>query len=121
MASDSTDRTQRRRTPAADDQTFRGRRLAPLLVGFVACVLLVNALAGENGFLDTIRARRQYQDMALAVVRLERENANLREQARQLREDPRTIEGIARRDLGLIRPGEILFIVRDVDPPLPID
>jgi len=95
--------------------------VAQLLVAFVACVLLVNALAGENGFLDTIRARQQYQDMAVAVVRLERENASLREHARRLREDPRTIEGIARRDLGLIRPGEILFIVKDVDPPVPVD
>ena len=78
-------------------------------------MLFVTALAGENGFLDTIRARRQYRDLASTVTRLERENAALRAQARRLREDPRTIEEIARRDLGLIRPGELLFIVKNVD------
>ena len=107
-----------RSTPS--EPTFGGRRLAQILIAFVGSVLLVNALAGENGFLDTIRARRQYQDMASSVARLERENAALREQARRLREDPKTIEDIARRDLGLIRPGEMMFIVKDIELPASI-
>jgi cell division protein FtsB len=45
---------------------------------------------------------------------LKAENAGLREQARRLKEDPATIEGIARADLGLVRPGEILVVVKDV-------
>jgi cell division protein FtsB len=44
------------------------------------------------------------------------ENARLRDEARRLREDPRTIEEIARRELGLIKPGEKLFIIKDVTP-----
>ena len=47
---------------------------------------------------------------------LRTENARLREEARRLREDPAAIEEIARRELGLIKPGEKLFIVRDVGP-----
>jgi len=35
--------------------------------------------------------------------------------ARRLREDPSGIEDQARRELGLIKPGEVLFIVKDVD------
>jgi cell division protein FtsB len=31
-----------------------------------------------------------------------------------LRENPQAIEEIARRELGLIRPGEKLFIIKDV-------
>ena len=42
--------------------------------------------------------------------------SQLREEARLLREDPATIEEIARRELGLIRPGEKLFILKDVEP-----
>jgi len=45
---------------------------------------------------------------------LKQENAGLREQIRRLREDPEAIEAIARQDLGLMRPGEILVIVKDV-------
>ena len=43
------------------------------------------------------------------------ENARLREEARRLREDPSAIEEIARRELGLIVPGEKLFILKDVE------
>jgi cell division protein FtsB len=45
------------------------------------------------------------------------ENARLREEARRLREEPEAIEEIARRELGLIKPGETLFIIKDVEPP----
>jgi cell division protein FtsB len=38
----------------------------------------------------------------------------LREEARRLREDPTAVEEIARRELGLIKPGERLFIVKDL-------
>jgi cell division protein FtsB len=34
-----------------------------------------------------------------------------------LREDPNAIEELARRELGLIRPGETLFIIKDIPPP----
>ena len=41
----------------------------------------------------------------------------LREEARRLHEDPAAIEEIARRELGLMSPGEKLFIIKDIDPP----
>ena len=63
--------------------------------------------------MQTLRARRRYAELAATIERLRRENADLREQARQLREDPATVEELARRELGLIRPGEILFIIKD--------
>jgi cell division protein FtsB len=40
----------------------------------------------------------------------------LREEARRLREDPAALEEAARRDLGLLRPGETLVVVRKADP-----
>ena len=102
-----------RQTPATP--VAKGGRPLQLLIGFVAIVLFVTALAGENGFIDTLRAQRQYRDLGSAVARLERENAALRAEASRLREDPQAIEEIARRDLGLIRPGELLFIIKDVE------
>ena len=49
----------------------------------------------------------------LAATR--QENSRLREQVRRLKEDPASVEAIAREELGLIRPGEMLFIVHDID------
>jgi cell division protein FtsB len=103
--------------PERPTETGRSRRRIHLLIIFVSCVLIVDALVGERGFLETLRARREYADQAAALDQLRQENARLREQARRLREDPRTVEEVARRELGLIRPGEVLFIIRDVAEP----
>jgi cell division protein FtsB len=60
-----------------------------------------------------MRARRKYQEVAASLDTLRQENAKLREDMRRLNEDPATIEGVAREELGLIRPGEIVFILKD--------
>lgn len=95
----------------------RWRRIASALFFFVVCVLAVDALVGEQGLVATMRARKQYDRLASDLARLRAENSGLREQARRLREDPAAIEEIARRELGLISPGEKLFIIRDIAPP----
>jgi cell division protein FtsB len=97
----------------------RGRRFVQIAIGFVACVLVVDAVFGERGLLEKMRARQQSQALLNDITRLKQENAHLREQARRLREDPRTIEEVARRELGLIRQGELVFIIKDVPSPHP--
>ena len=100
-------------TPATTSRRKRGRIIRYLIVA-VGCVLIIDALVGDRGFLAMLKARQQYRSLETSLVRSRAENAQLREQARQLREDPLAIEEIARRELGLIRPGEKLFIIKDV-------
>ena len=95
----------------------RTRRIVQLLLVCVAIVVLVDALVGERGLLAMLRARHEHDALAAAIDRQRAENARLRDEARQLREDPSTIEEIARRELGLIHPGEKVFIIKDVAPP----
>jgi len=94
-----------------------GRRVLAGVFFFVVCVLVVDALVGDQGLMATMRARKQYDELISDLSRLRHENASLREEARRLREEPAAIEEIARRDLGLMSPGETLFIIRDVEPP----
>jgi cell division protein FtsB len=91
------------------------RRTLQLLLVFVTLVLVINALIGERGLMETLRARRQHQELATAIERLRAENSRLREEARRLLSDPATIEALARQELGLIKPGELLFIIKDKD------
>jgi cell division protein FtsB len=86
-------------------------------LAFVAVVLVVDALVGDKGFVDTLRARRQYRQIAAALADKRAENARLRDEIRRLRNDPKRIEAVAREDLGLMREGEVLFIVRDAKTP----
>jgi cell division protein FtsB len=86
-----------------------------LLVG--AAVILLDALVGDRGLLAMLRVRQEYDQLQAAIAQSRAENARLREQVRRLYEDPAAIEEIARRDLGLIKPGEKVFIIKDVDSP----
>jgi len=93
------------------------RRLVHWLLLFAACVIIADGLVGERGLLAMMRAQHEYDELSAVIARQRAENARLREQVRRLTEDPTAIEEIARRELGLIRPGERVFIIKDL--PLP--
>lgn len=83
---------------------------------FVGVVIVVDALVGDKGLLATSKARQEYRALETSLDQARAENARLRDEARRLREDPAAIEEIARKELGLMKPGEKLFIVKDVQP-----
>jgi cell division protein FtsB len=86
---------------------------ALLLIG---CVVFVDALVGEKGLLETVKKRQEFKVLEQSIQRARAENELLRQEAERLRSDPTAIEDLARRELGLIRPGEHLFILKDVSP-----
>jgi cell division protein FtsB len=102
----------RKRAIPAPPSGFR-RRAVHLLLVFVTVVLVVDALIGEKGLMQSMRARQEYLEMAASLETLRRNNAKLRDEMRRLNEDPATIESVAREQLGLIRPGEVVFILKD--------
>jgi cell division protein FtsB len=106
----------KRVTPVVSD-SGRRRKYLNLLLGFVTVVLLVDALVGEEGLMDRLRAREEYEKASAELAALRRENARMREEKQRLQNDPAMIEGIAREELGLIRPGELLFIIKDTKTP----
>jgi cell division protein FtsB len=81
---------------------------------FCSCVLLLDALFGDRGLAQTMKAREAFRRASQDLVSLKRENAALHDEVRRLREDPATLEAVARANLGLIRRGEILVILKDV-------
>jgi cell division protein FtsB len=92
------------------------RRVLHGFLLFITAVLVVNGLIGEKGLVETLRTGEERRELVAAIERLRAENAGLRDHARRLREDPAAIESLAREQLGLIRPGEVLFIVKDARP-----
>lgn len=97
----------------------RRRRAVQYAFLAVGCVLVIDALVGEKGLLAMMEARQEFRSLEQSLAQVRTENARLREDARSLREDPAAVEDLARRELGLIKPGEKLFIVKDVAPPDP--
>ncbi len=93
----------------------RRGRFTRYLLGFIAAILLADAIVGEKGLLSLIKARRDFESVEQALYESRLHNTELREQARRLREDAKAVEEVARRELGLIKPGEKLFIVREAE------
>ena len=98
-------------TPAVPRRPQPKRRATRFLVTLVAAVLVGNAFIGERGLVAMIRANRDFASLSRVIAALRVANEELRADVRQLREEPRAIEEVARRELGLIRPGERVFIV----------
>jgi cell division protein FtsB len=105
----------RRRSPQPK-RPARSRRAVHLLLIVVALLVAVDALVGDRGLLAMLRARKQGDELSAFIARQRAENARLREDARRLSEDPAAIEEVARRELGLIKPGERVFILKDIPP-----
>jgi cell division protein FtsB len=106
-----------RRALAPTRRPGRTRRIVRVLILFVSAIIVVDAIAGDQGLLAMLRARRQSAELAAAIERQRAENERLREDVRRLTEDPAAIEEVARRELGLIRPGEKVFIIKDLTNP----
>jgi cell division protein FtsB len=99
----------------------RRRRFLGYVVLISSTVLMVNALVGENGYLAKLRAHRESAALKAELDQLHDENLRLAEQADRLKHDPNAIEEAARRDLGLMKPGEVVVVVHDANAPAPSD
>jgi cell division protein FtsB len=106
--------------PQGKTRPRRGRGgFRALVIVFSVCVsfVVIDAFVGDRGLAALVRTRQEHHRLAAEVAARRRENDRLRERIRRLSgEDPAAIEEIARRELGLIRPGERLFIINDVTP-----
>ena len=92
------------------------RRTARFLVLLVTVLLVGNAILGDRGYLSMIRAADEVDQLSQSIAAVRARNDALRENARQLREEAWRIEELARGELGLMQPGEKLFILTDRPP-----
>jgi len=80
-----------------------------LLVALVA--LAVHDIFGAHGFIAMRRTSQEISQARADITRLDDENRALADQVNALKSDPRMIERIAREEMGLARPGEMIFKV----------
>lgn len=71
--------------------------------------LLVVIILGDNGLVELNRLRHTHQDLLETNARLTQENVQLYRAIDRLQNDPVFVETIARRELGMIRPDEVIF------------
>ena len=91
-----------------------GQQFLQYSLVFLSALFLVVALVGEKGLLELVRVRQQHQALEAALAQVRANNMRLRNDVKRLTNDPSSIEEIARRELGLIKPGEKIFIVKNI-------
>lgn len=90
------------------------RKKATTLFSVIAVIaLVVGSLFGDRGILQLLRQRERTEALARDIEQLREENRALAEEIVSLRRDPAAVERLAREELGLARPGESVFVLRD--------
>ncbi|MEO5826394.1 MAG: septum formation initiator family protein [Gemmatimonadales bacterium] len=95
----------------------RGRWLAALVLIGAAALAWRGGIYSMSDYFALQRAEREAQ---IEVKRLRREVDSLKQFRRMLETDPATQERVAREQKGMIRPGELSFII-ETGQPLPDD
>ena len=89
------------------------------LLGLLVLVMVVHDLFGTHGFLAMRRTATEIKKVQANLDQLSKENAALEQEVKDLKSDPRLIEKIARDDLGLARPGEVIIRIPPGQGPQP--
>jgi len=78
-----------------------------ILVLFLILGLLT--LFGDKGILHLLRLRKEVSRIQEENRKMEAENRNLREEVKRLQNEKRYIEEIARKELGMVKEGEVIY------------
>ena len=80
-----------------------------LIPGACLAFILFFTVFGERGLLRIYEMKREKQRIELKVADLHLENQKLRLSIEALRSDRHQLERIARKELGLVKPNEIIY------------
>lgn len=80
-----------------------------VLVALPLLWLAQRAIFGMNGLRALWRTQQEYNQTMAQVHQLEQQNRTLNQAVRQLQTNPESIETIAREQLHLTKPGEIVY------------
>jgi cell division protein FtsB len=85
------------------------RHYGPALLGLFVLVLVVHDIFGAHGYLAMRRTQAEIKKVTKDLEQLNKENLELEQEVLELKTDPHKIEKIARDELGLARPGEVII------------
>ncbi len=94
-------------SPGSDDPTPR-RTWGWIPLVLIVCMLGL-AVFGEKGLLRALQYKKQKETLEQEMRQLEATNTALRQEIDKLRSDRRYIEGIARKELGMVRADEMVY------------
>jgi cell division protein FtsB len=100
----------------AEVPSFWRRHLREIL-WIALLALAIHDVFGAHGYLAMRRTQKEITNLHDQITRLNQENSQLAGQVKALKSNPQAIERIAREQMGLARPGEIIFKLPPADKP----
>jgi cell division protein FtsB len=89
------------------------RKALGLALFLILASSILNALFGDRGFIEMLKARRELQALEQEISAIQAENQKLLEDIRALKTSPLAIERLAREQLGLVKPDELILLIRE--------
>ncbi len=93
------------------------RQNARKILGLALLALLVHDVFGPHGLIAMRRTQKEIEQIREQIGKMNDENKSLTEKVSSLKSDPKSIERIAREEMGLARPGELIFKLPDTARP----
>lgn len=82
-------------------------------VGIVSSYLLLSLVFSDLGLFKYFSMKGEYKRIKKDISRLKTENEGLRGEVDSLKKDPDYIEALARKRLGLVKDGELIYKFQD--------
>lgn len=92
-----------------DHKSFR--RNALLAMGLVVLFLAVHEIFGGHGYFALRRQKQEYNTLQQHINDLAKQNQQLQEKIKALKNNPEAIEKQAREQLHLVRPGQYVYVL----------
>ena len=89
-----------------------GGRVLSVVLLFASVTVTASALVGEHGIPHLVGLRAEREELGRTAFALLEENAHRRDELTHLKKDDLYLEQLARRQLGLVKPGEIVYRFR---------
>jgi len=97
----------------------RREKLVLGALGALGLAILAFALFGDQGWREVRRLRAERDQLSAEIEHLTRRQEALRRQVADLKDDPLAIEARARSDLGMVKPGETVYLLPEHHAPKP--
>jgi cell division protein FtsB len=105
---------------SASEEPARSGSFRPILGAAVLLFVAVLAMAGTKSYRDLEAARQHKRLLETRIEATHGEIARLRGRIERLRNDPGTLERLAREELGMVRQGDVVIqLPQDPMPPKP--
>jgi len=98
----STETAARAQTPSA---------VRPLLIGGAVLLVVLFAAGGLKSWRDLQLERAHEVELQLRIQDTEQSVAHLKRRIELLGKDPAALERVAREELGMVKPGEVLIVL----------